>query len=626
MVLLACGVLFAVQSIATGSSRAGAVTTPQWFPVINGDFADPSIMVYGGVEYAYSTNYFVFDTPWATSSNSTTWTSGPTDALPTLPGWASFGATWAPSVEPNAAGQFVMWYSAHDTATGTECISRAVASSPTGPFADSGSAPIICQPTIGSIDPDIFTAPSGQHYLYWKSDGDSAGQPSILWVAPLDNSLNLTGPGTVVLRADQTWQDTIIEGPDMTYADGTYYLFYSSNAYQSAFDAIGYATCTGPLGPCQDSLNNPVLVSSTGMTGPGGPSVFTAPNGRLLMAFDAWPAAVGYNNGGYRALFLAGLSFGSSGQPIFVPVNPPNSVPVGRIDGVDAIGTAIAVSQTEFATGSAKAVVLARSDFFSDALAGGPLAAAEDGPLLITPGAGTAGSLDPRVVGEIQRVLPSGGTVYILGGPLALSPGIDAQLQSMGYVTKRLSGADEFATAVAIANQLGNPSTVFEATGLNFFDALSAVPAAIETHGAILLTDGDIQAPETAAYLAQFVPSTRYAIGGPLAAAGADPAAHAIFGADLFGTSAAVATTFFPNALDFGAATAASFPDALSGGTYMGTGGRNGPVLLVDPNAPLPASIDGYLASNAGHFSRGTVFGGPLAVTDAVLVALELAG
>jgi hypothetical protein len=48
-----------------------------------------------------------------------------------------------------------------------------------------------------------------------------------------------------------------------------------------------------------------------------------------------------------------------------------------RIFGPDAIDTSIAVSQAEFGSGAAAAVVLARSEFFSDALAGGPLAAAD---------------------------------------------------------------------------------------------------------------------------------------------------------------------------------------------------------------------------------------------------------
>ena len=293
-----------------------------------------------------------------------------------------------------------------------------------------------------------------------------------------------------------------------------------------------------------------------------------------------------------------------------------------QIYGTDAIGTSIAISQQEFPTaGTAKAVVLARSDFFSDALAGGPLAAKEAGPLLITPGASLSTSLDPRVQGEIERVLPVGDTVYVLGGALALSPNIDSTLVGLGYVVVREAGADEYATAVDIAEQLGNPSTVFEATGLSFYDALSAVPAAINDHGAILLTDGAVQAPETAAYLAQFSDS-RYAIGGPLAAAGADPAATAVYGKDLYSTAAAVASTFFPSASIFGAATAADSPDALGGGIFMATGGRMGPLLLVNQSTPLPTEITPYLASLRVGV-QGYVFGGPLAVGADVLTALQ---
>jgi hypothetical protein len=305
---------------------------------------------------------------------------------------------------------------------------------------------------------------------------------------------------------------------------------------------------------------------------------------------------------------------------------PTSSAPVPvQIYGTDAIGTSIATSQQEFPTaGSARAVVLARSDFFSDALAGGPLAAAVDGPLLITPGASISSTLDPRVEAEIERVLPTGDTVYVLGGDLALGPDIDTTLESLGYPVVREAGVDEYATAVDIAQQLGNPSTIFEATGLSFYDALSAVPAAIEDHAAILLTDGSTQAPETAAYLAQFPGDTRYAIGGSLAAAGADPTATAVYGQDLYSTSAAVASRFFPDASIFGAATAADFPDALGGGVFMATGGRNGPLLLVNQSAPLPVEITPYLASLEPG-AQGYVFGGPLAVGADVLAALQAA-
>ena len=300
-------------------------------------------------------------------------------------------------------------------------------------------------------------------------------------------------------------------------------------------------------------------------------------------------------------------------NPFGVAIAPCTPLP-SRISGPDAIATSIAVSQAAF-PGSASSVVLARSDFFSDALAGGPLAANVGGPLLITPGTPVSSRLDPRVLAEIQRVLPTGKTVYILGGPAALSPNVDAALTSAGYVVQRVQGANEFATAVAVANQLGNPSTVFEATGLFFADALSAEPAAIHAGGAILLTNGTSQAAETAAYLAAHPPSTRYAIGGPAAAFGADPSATPVYGADEYGTSAAVATTFFPTAKVYGAATGLDFPDALAGGVYMATGGRLGPVLLVNTNTPLPGPISGYLNTLAVGTS-GYIFGGPAAVAE----------
>lgn len=293
------------------------------------------------------------------------------------------------------------------------------------------------------------------------------------------------------------------------------------------------------------------------------------------------------------------------------------------IAGPDAVGTSVATSQAEFpASGSASVVVLARSDFFADALTGGPLAAALGGPLLITPGTPLSLGIDPRVQAEIQRVLAPGGTVYILGGSAAVSPWIDLLLVNLGYHPVRVAGANLFGTAVAVAGALGNPSTIFETTGLSFQDALSAVPAAILTHGAILLTNGSLQSPETAAYLAGFPGDTRYAVGGSFGAGGADPTATDIAGPDLYGTSAAVAQTFFAGAHFFAIATGVSYQDALGGGVFIMTGGRSGPMLLVAPNLPVPAAIAAYLGT-LGPTTQGYAFGGFLAISTAVLNAVQ---
>lgn len=307
------------------------------------------------------------------------------------------------------------------------------------------------------------------------------------------------------------------------------------------------------------------------------------------------------------------------------PGTPPahhEAPPPVRIWGSDAVGTSIAASQRAFGSHAAGAVVLARSDFFSDALTGGPLAAALHAPLLLTPGASQASTLDPRVAAEIRRVLAPGGTVDILGGPDALSTGIDAQLTAMGYVPHRVAGVNEYGTAVAVAEALGNPSTIFETTGRTFADSLSAAPAAVKEHGAILLTDGSSQSPTTAAYLAAHPGDTRYAVGGPLAAAGADPSATAVWGQTAPGTSAAVATRFFPHAATFGVATDA--PDSMTGGVFVSIDGRSGPMLVVSPFPPLNHAVAAYLA-HLGLTTQGYVFGGSLATPPSVVAAVRAA-
>jgi putative cell wall-binding protein len=218
---------------------------------------------------------------------------------------------------------------------------------------------------------------------------------------------------------------------------------------------------------------------------------------------------------------------------------------------------------------------------------------------------------------EISRVLVPGGTVYVLGGTGALSPVVDTALAARGFRVQRVFGSDEYSTAVAIAHQLGDPTTVFEATGHSFADALSAVPAAIKAHGAILLTNGNVQASATAAYLAAHPSDTRYAIGGSMAAAGADPSATAVFGTDLYGTSAAVAAKFFPAAASFAVATGLKFPDALSGGVMEGASA--GPMLLVPESGALPAAITSYLQSQSTTLTSGVIFGGSSAVSDTVV-------
>ena len=179
--------------------------------------------------------------------------------------------------------------------------------------------PVVCDPAGGGdIDPQIFTDQTDDRsYLIWKVDGNSISQSPSLWSAPLNASLAVDGAALELLTDDQPWQAGVIEGPNMIETDGSYYLFYSANSYETSQYGIGFATCSSPLGPCTDSSDNPVMVGAEGMSGPGGVSPFTGSTG-LDMAFSAWAGTVGYNNRGHRGMYTATVSF-ESGVPRFDP-------------------------------------------------------------------------------------------------------------------------------------------------------------------------------------------------------------------------------------------------------------------------------------------------------------------
>jgi hypothetical protein len=319
----------------------------------------------------------------------------------------------------------------------------------------------------------------------------------------------------------------------------------------------------------------------------------------------------GDNSGAYAATYDAELA-AAVGAGYTAPA--PSSGAVVSFAGTDRIQTAIEISRSTFPAGSATAVTVARSDAFADALAGGPLAAAEGGPLLLTPPSG----LDLAVQAEVLRVLPPGGAVNLLGGPAALPASLEFTLGALGYRVRRFAGRDRFETAVAIARDgLNRPGLVLLASGTDFPDALAGAAAAAHVGAAVLLTDGARMAPATAAYLQAAAPQ-RIALGGPARAA--DPGAEAVVGVDRFDTAAKVAARFFPQAQVVGLASGRSFADALAGGVRLARLG--GPLLLSEPDF-LPEPTRRRLAALAPP--RLELYGGGAALGAAVRVAAEAA-
>jgi putative cell wall-binding protein len=357
----------------------------------------------------------------------------------------------------------------------------------------------------------------------------------------------------------------------------------------------------------------------------------TTPNGSLTVQLQYAPA-----DGSVAPKTLAGplpaiQPFAWHNGPI--PATPRPTV--NRLAGADRIGTSVAVADAAYnpsraGTSKADVAVISRSDTFADALAGNALAAQKHGPLLLT---GSA-KLDPAVAHELSTVLAKGATVYVLGGPQALSGQVEAQLRALGLTPKRLAGTDRFETATKIAAEVSpHPHTVLVATAINFPDALAAgAAAATDPNGGVVLLSNDKTLPaSTKAYLAGVNPATTavYGVGGQGVAALktlAGFAGHftALAGADRYATALAIAnnTTLFPATFPapsaVGIATGQTWPDALSGGAFIGA--LHGPLLLTDNNNVLdPGNPTGWLVAHRLPLNQIDVFGGPKVVQDSLL-------
>ena len=131
------------------------------------DNADPAVLVAGGKTYLFgSTNNVKLPVREITSfgaslaSSQTAWAQGARDAMPTRPAWVDAGEReiWAPSVT-KVGTKYVLYFAgrragANNDENNDQCIGRAVANSPMGPYVP-GTSPIYCglaaEPSVGSL-------------------------------------------------------------------------------------------------------------------------------------------------------------------------------------------------------------------------------------------------------------------------------------------------------------------------------------------------------------------------------------------------------------------------------------------------------------------------------------------
>ncbi len=304
----------AALASASASCNTAIGATGGTAPVFAFDFPDPFVLPVDGTYYAYSTNAGAGDIQVAQSPDLRQW-SFVGNALAGLPAWAGPNRTWAPAVlaRPTAFGPvYVAYYAARAGRDGPQCITRATATSPVGPFVDDSTGPMICPRRGDAIDPSPFVSADGVPFLLWRGEGAK------IWGQRLrGDGLALEGPAQPLIGADQEWEGQVVEGPSMAGHDGRYYLFYSGSEWNGRHYAVGYAVCESPLGPCSKPANGALLGSFGSVIGPGGQELFPGADGRLWMAYHAFTEPnVGYPNS--RRLHLAPVDF-ATGAPVIRP-------------------------------------------------------------------------------------------------------------------------------------------------------------------------------------------------------------------------------------------------------------------------------------------------------------------
>jgi hypothetical protein len=363
LLLLALATLLAVAP-ATADAQGSPEATPQearlrppvYGSFVHGDqyrnFPDPSILRVGNRFYAYATSQVGTNSRrimQMSSPNLWDWDAGATaaqEALARTPTWArglnNGGEFWAPSVV-RAGGRYVMYFAArHKNVSSTRpgwCIGIATSDTPAGPFTPRDT-PFFCAVNSssatpasftntpaqdrGAIDPQVFRAPNGNLFLYFKALNNLYQ----LWGVRLSaNGLSHTGPGYGLVPIDahaDTWEYstrlhfTVLENPSMVYNNAPdvarrYLLTYAGGEWQIPSNyGTGYAACTSPLGGCvRLTTSRPWLYSRGDALGPGGASTFTGPDGRPWIAYHTYQRGhTGIGDPVGRRLHVEPLRFG----------------------------------------------------------------------------------------------------------------------------------------------------------------------------------------------------------------------------------------------------------------------------------------------------------------------------
>ena len=279
-------------------------------PIVDGYFADPTIIKDHGVNYIYATidpwggeelavletkDFVHFDrkhTNWPTKKACTSPTSGGS-------------MVWAPSVVKAKNGQFYMYVS-----VGSE-IWVGESEHPLGPWknAKADDSPLINGQYYRGyhmIDAECFLDDDGEAYLYWGS--------GLNWINGRCFAVKL-GDDMITFNGSpkDVTPPNYFEAPFMLKRRGIYYLMYSEGKAIDPTYKIRYSTGKSPFGPWTEGPTSPILSTSSDSTvvGPGHHTVFSESGQDYILYHRILPQKESFV---LRQLCIDSLNFDANGN------------------------------------------------------------------------------------------------------------------------------------------------------------------------------------------------------------------------------------------------------------------------------------------------------------------------
>ncbi len=250
----------------TEINNAGA--TRSWYyqnPLV-GSAADPMIVEHEGTFYLYSTGNKTLSV--RTSKNLTTWSEPKQIFSLSQTSWGA-EKCWAPEVH-KYNGKFYLFFCGK-TAGGDRGIfhgSVAVCDTPDGTFVPVTKEPLL-NFNYSVIDLSFFADDDGRTYIFYSKDNSTnyigSKRVSQSYGVEVSNDFTrLIGEPVLCSTPTQSWETqsgNVIwnEGPVVFKKNGTYYLLFSANYYQSANYAVGYCTSDKPLALYEKPKDSSIL-------------------------------------------------------------------------------------------------------------------------------------------------------------------------------------------------------------------------------------------------------------------------------------------------------------------------------------------------------------------------------